>query len=161
MRVRRSQRWHTRQRDRWLRFRTGLLLKMFRTGTTVPGPGLSINPPPWHRTSRPSAKPVAPPRNSFPSKSPAKKVKKIARPLELRRPFPRPTAVGAVIPPHRGCIRRERPSTPSAPYGFTRPVVPPDGAFVLAGILAHPLDEIRCRAPRLALFQRSAIPPCP
>src|ERR1700691_1454343 len=42
--------------------------------------------------------------------------------------------VGAVIPPHRGCIRRERPSTPSAPYGFTRPVVPPDGSFVLADI---------------------------
>src|ERR1700691_2448311 len=42
--------------------------------------------------------------------------------------------VGAVIPPHRGCIRRERPSTPSAPYGLTRPVVPPDGSFVLADI---------------------------
>src|SRR5437899_3648612 len=29
-----------------------------------------------------------------------------------------------------GCIRRERPSTPSAPYGLTRPVVPPDGSFI-------------------------------
>src|SRR2546429_183585 len=33
-----------------------------------------------------------------------------------------------------GCIRRERPSTPSAPYGLTRPVVPPDGSFILAQI---------------------------
>src|SRR5260221_1489318 len=131
---------------------------MFRTGKTVPGPGFSIDPPPWHRTSRPSAKPVAPPRNSFPSKSPAKKVKKIARPLELRRPFPRPTAVGAGIPPHPGCIRRERPSTPSAPYGLTPPVVPPDGSFVLAGILANPLDEICVLSPRIPYFPPPAIP---
>jgi hypothetical protein len=37
--------------------------------------------------------------------------------------------VGAVIPP-RSYIRRERPSTPSAQYGLTRPVVPPDGSFI-------------------------------
>src|SRR6185295_4247588 len=36
---------------------------------------------------------------------------------------------GSGYPPI-GCIRRERPSTPSAPYSLTRPVVPPDGSFI-------------------------------
>jgi len=43
--------------------------------------------------------------------------------------------VGAVIPP-RSYIRRERPSTPSAQYGLTRPVVPPDGSFIFGAQIA-------------------------
>ena len=49
-----------------------------------------------------------------PSKKPAGKVKKFANGFERPAHLPRPMNVGAVIPPHRGCIRRERPSTPSA-----------------------------------------------
>jgi len=37
--------------------------------------------------------------------------------------------VGAVIPPHRGCIRREAPIHPKRPYSLTRPVVPPGRVF--------------------------------
>ena len=62
------------------------------------------------------AKPTAPPRSSFrpfSAKSRAGKVKKIRRRFERPASLPRPIQVGAVIPPQRGCIRRERPSTPA------------------------------------------------
>ena len=47
-------------------------------------------------------------------KVPGKKLKKFQRALNVRRPCRDSIDVGAVIPPHRGCIWRERPSTPSA-----------------------------------------------
>ena len=56
-----------------------------------------------------------PPRNSFrPKIRCRKKLKKSPAALNVRRPFRDQYSVGAVIPPQRGCIRRERPSTPSA-----------------------------------------------
>ena len=62
------------------------------------------------------AMPIAPPRSNFrqSEKRPAKKLKKSQSRLNVRRPCRDQFSVGAVIPPHRGCIRRERPSTPSA-----------------------------------------------
>jgi hypothetical protein len=68
------------------------------------------------------------PRNEFQAIAPELKVKKIADCFERSARVLRLIFVGAVIPPI-GCIRRERPSTPSAPYSLTRPVVPPDGSF--------------------------------
>ena len=66
------------------------------------------------------------------------KVKKIARRVERSARLLRLKYVGAVIPPI-GCIRRERPSTPSAPYSLTRPVVPPDGSFIFGADFRKPL----------------------
>ena len=68
----------------------------------------------WRRTNRPQTTPIAPRRSDFGPPSPEQKVKKIARRFERPASLPRLMNVGAVIPPHRGCIRRERPSTPSA-----------------------------------------------
>src|SRR5215204_6670317 len=50
-----------------------------------------------------------------------------------------------------GCIRRERPSTPSAPYGLTRPVVPPDGSFIFGTGF---LEEAALRAAPRGLADR-------
>ena len=47
-------------------------------------------------------------------KIPGQKLKKSLRSFERSATLPRQYHVGSVIPPHRGCIRRERPSTPSA-----------------------------------------------
>src|SRR3977135_2659674 len=53
-------------------------------------------------------------RPQMPPKNTCQKVKNLRGPFERSATLPRPISVGAVIPPHRGCIRRERPSTPSA-----------------------------------------------
>jgi hypothetical protein len=53
-------------------------------------------------------------RQVFDPKQPARKLKKIAYAFERLARLQRPIIVGAVIPPHQGYIRRERPSTPSA-----------------------------------------------
>src|SRR5437868_8851433 len=57
------------------------------------------------------------------------KVKKIAGDLNVRRPLTTYVCGSGLSLPV--CIRRERPSTPSAHMALTRPVVPPDGSFIL------------------------------
>jgi hypothetical protein len=49
--------------------------------------------------------------------------------LNVGQPFGYQYLWERFIPP-RSYIWRERPSTPSAPYGLTRPVVPPGGSFI-------------------------------
>ncbi|MGY2987080.1 hypothetical protein ACVI1K_004427 [Bradyrhizobium sp. USDA 4508] len=57
------------------------------------------------------------------------KVKKIAGDLNVRLPLTTYVCGSGLSLP--GYIRRERPSTPSAHMALTRPVVPPDGSFIL------------------------------
>src|SRR5207244_2766728 len=57
-------------------------------------------------------------------------------------------------------IRRERPSTPSAPIWLDPSGCPPDGSFVFGDISAAPLDENRLSGAALAYLQPPATPPC-
>jgi hypothetical protein len=77
-------------------------------------------------------------RSDFQAIGPELRPKKIAGRFERSARLLRLMNVGAVIPPI-GCIRRERPSTPSAPYSLTRPVVPPDGSFISGADFRKPL----------------------
>ena len=54
--------------------------------------------------------------------------------------------VGAVIPPQELYLARA-PIHPKRPYGLTRPVVPPDGSFILGGRSAALPNFERERAP--------------
>ena len=69
----------------------------------------------------------------FRPKSPAKNLKKSQVRLNVLRPSRDTISVGAVIPPHRGCIRRERPSTPSAPIWLDPSGCPPGRVFRFRG----------------------------
>jgi hypothetical protein len=60
----------------------------------------------------------------------AEALKKSLTAFERSADFSRPMFVGAVIPPQRLYLARA-PIHPKRPYGLTRPVVPPDGSFVL------------------------------
>jgi hypothetical protein len=148
-----------RQRRLSQRFPTALLPKMLRTGRTFPGPGRSTNPPAlWRRKSRPQTKPTAPPRNNFRPKLLPKKLKKSLGDLNVWRPFrdqdrwewlslPIEAVFGASAHP------------PQRPYGLTRPVVPPDGSFVLPAFPALPPYEIS-RGRRICGLRDSATRPC-
>jgi hypothetical protein len=67
------------------------------------------------------------------------KVKKIADDLNVRLPLTTYVCGSGLSLP--GCIRRERPSTPSAHMALTRPVVPPDGSFIWGPALHDGLAE--------------------
>ena len=66
------------------------------------------------------------------------KVKKITGDLNVRRSLTTYVCGSGLSLP--GYIRRERPSTPSAHMALTRPVVPPDGSFILGASLHDALD---------------------
>ena len=64
----------------------------------------------------------------------ATRVKKIVGGFERAATLPRPTGCGSGNPSPSRLYLARAPIHPKRPYSLTRPVVPPDGSFVLAGI---------------------------
>ena len=103
------------RRCRWRGFRRPPPTRP-RNARQVP-PTRALNQPAAAMASdKSAAAPSRSPRRAinFRRRNPEPKAKKIARRFERPATLPRLLNVGAVIPPQRGCIRRERPSTPSA-----------------------------------------------
>src|SRR5437016_13835351 len=95
----------------------------------------------WRRTNRPQTPRNRLLRRDFCGNRPEHKVKKIARRFERSAKVLRLIHVGAGIPSHRLYSARA-PIHPKRPYGLTRPVVPPDGSFVL-GAFSVPFYSMR------------------
>src|SRR5258707_15674486 len=95
------------------------------------------------------AKPIDATCDSFPYKISGQKFKKIPSPFERAATLPRHNICGSGYPSPSRLYSARAPIHPKrAPYGLTRPVVPPDGSFVFGDISAAPLDEIGFREPR-------------
>ena len=98
----------------------------------------------WLQTNRPQTQPNSLLHSDFRGNRPDTRSKKSADVLNVRRGCCDLLMWERLSLPI-GCIRRERPSTPSAPYSLTRPVVPPDGSFIFG------TDFLKEAAPRRGL----------